>query len=285
MSIDAPTSQPASTPAPAAARTGRIPRPIKITLGLTYALALAIAIALPHAGIAPLISIFAPLTAMAITVTWFEPKGTRRATWAAVGWGWPGLRMLAISLALPAAILATSFGAAGLVGIASFPSLGITGNGTAALVQTLLTGTLFIMGEEIAWRGFVYPRLSIALGQKRGAITTGAAHAAFHLPLLLLTTSYQSAGNRLIVVPMVMVTITAAGVVYAWSRQVSGSVWPAALIHNAFNTFVDLGLAVSVAGSAAALAYVTTETGVFTMLLVLAAAGWTLTRTWDQNKK
>ena len=28
------------------------------------------------------------------------------------------------------------------------------------------------------------------------AVATGAIHAVFHLPLLLITTTYQSAGNR-----------------------------------------------------------------------------------------
>jgi uncharacterized protein len=278
MTIDATIS--ASAPVRPAS-PARIPKAVRLCLGLTYALALTIAIAMPHMGLAPLLSIFAPITAMAITITITEPKGARRAAWSAVGWRWPGFRMLAISLLLPAAVLVASFGGAGLLGVATFPDLHINGLGVVDLmVFSLPLGTVMILGEEIVWRGFIYPRLSPTLGMKRAAITTGVFHAVFHLPLLLLTTTYQSAGNRLIVVPMVMVTIAAAGVIYAWSREVSGSVWPAAVIHNAFNTFVDLGLMVSVAGSAAALAYVTTETGVLTMLLVVATAAWFLTRTW-----
>ena len=41
---------------------------------------------------------------------------------------------------------------------------------------------------------------------------TGAFHAIFHLPLLLLTTTYQNKGKHSMIVPMVMITLTLAGV-------------------------------------------------------------------------
>jgi hypothetical protein len=47
---------------------------------------------------------------------------------------------------------------------------------------------------------------------RRAALVTGAFHGIFHLPLLLIATTYQSEGKRWIVVPMVMVTLTLAGV-------------------------------------------------------------------------
>jgi uncharacterized protein len=51
----------------------------------------------------------------------------------------------------------------------------------------------------------------------------------YHLPLLTLTTTYQSAGNRWIVVPMVMVTITLSGVWYGWLRLRFRTIWPVSL--------------------------------------------------------
>ena len=43
---------------------------------------------------------------------------------------------------------------------------------------------------------------------RSAAVLTGACHAIYHVPLLTLTTTYQYAGSRWIVVPMVIVTIT-----------------------------------------------------------------------------
>ena len=50
---------------PSPARTYRPQRQIVVYLCFTYGLALAIALALPHAGIAPLITIAVPVTAVA----------------------------------------------------------------------------------------------------------------------------------------------------------------------------------------------------------------------------
>jgi uncharacterized protein len=58
-------------------------------LAVSYLLALTIALALPHAGIAPLISIAVPVVAVAITVLVTMRPGRRRAAWVAVGFGLP----------------------------------------------------------------------------------------------------------------------------------------------------------------------------------------------------
>ena len=57
---------------------------------------------------------------------------------------------------------------------------------------------------------FLLVRLGVVMSGRRAALAAGACHALFHLPLLTLTTTYQSAGNRWIVVPMVMATLTSA---------------------------------------------------------------------------
>jgi hypothetical protein len=58
---------------PAPPRTDRPLRQVVVYLGITYAIALAIALALSHAGIAPLISIAAPVIAVALTTAFMSP--------------------------------------------------------------------------------------------------------------------------------------------------------------------------------------------------------------------
>src|SRR4029450_6804937 len=61
-------------------------RPRRQTVGfLCIAYDMALAIALPRAGIAPLITIAVPVTAVALTVAFAVPRGQRRAIWAGVG--------------------------------------------------------------------------------------------------------------------------------------------------------------------------------------------------------
>jgi membrane protease YdiL (CAAX protease family) len=186
--------------------------------------------------------------------------------------------MLVVAVVGPLAIVGLSFVVAAAVGVVRFraPDGGVASELLGLAGATLVFGIVFL-GEEIGWRGFLLLRLGVVLEGRRAALVTGACHAVFHLPLLTLTTTYQYAGSRWIVVPMVMATLTLAGVWYGWLRLRSGSVWPVSLSHSAFNNFMDSAAGVAVATSPAAMAYTTTETGVVTLLIVLVVAVYLLT--------
>jgi uncharacterized protein len=259
----------------------RTPRPILqalVFLGITYSLALAIALALPHAGIAPLISIAVPVMAVALTTVFCVPRALQTQVWAAVGFGWPGSFPLLVAVLGAVVFVGLSFGVALMLGVVRFaePGWGLSNDIVKFVAGTAVFSVVFL-GEEIGWRGFLLLRLAEITSGRRAALITGACHAVFHLPLLVLTTTYQSAGNRWIIVPMVMVTLTMAGVWYAWLRTWSGSIWPVTVSHAGFNTIVEALGAAAIVTSPAALAYVTTETGVVTMLLLVGVAGALLT--------
>jgi uncharacterized protein len=264
---------------PAPLRTYRPLRQIVVYLCITYGLTLAVAVALPNAGITPLIAIAFPVIAMALTVVFTVPRGQRRAVWAAVGFNPRRGRGLLIAVLGPAAIVALSFGVAAAFGVVQFSGLppGF-GRGVLNLTVTILIFAVVFLGEEIGWRGYLLFRVAELTSGRRAALITGAFHAIFHLPLLLLTTTYQGEGKRWIVVPMVMVTLTLAGVWYGWLRLWSGSIWPVSLSHSAFNNLMETVAGVAVVTSPATMAYVTTETGVVTMIIMVFVAGFLLTR-------
>jgi membrane protease YdiL (CAAX protease family) len=109
-------------------------------------------------------------------------------------------------------------------------------------------------------------------------LITGLLHGIYHLPLMLLTTFYHGEGNRLIVLPLFLLTLTIAGVAYGYLRLTTNSVWPAALAHLAFNTYwVYLG-AFTVAVSPLALEYLAGESGLLTILSLAAVVVWLLVR-------
>jgi uncharacterized protein len=264
---------------PAPPRTYRPLRQIVVYLCITYGLTLAIALALPHAGIAPLIAIAVPVIAVALTVAFTIPRGQRRAVWAGVGFNPRRGRGLLIAVVGPAVIIAVSFGVAAAFGVVSFPGLGPGfGRGVLNVALTTIIFAVVFLGEEIGWRGFLLFRLAELMSGRRAAVVTGAFHAIFHLPLLVLTTTYQSEGKRWIVVPVVMVTLTLAGVWYGWLRLWSGSIWPVSLSHSAFNNLMETVAGVAITTSPAMMAYVTTETGVATMIIMVLVAAYLLTR-------
>ena len=264
---------------PSPARTYRPQRQIVVYLCFTYGLALAIALALPHAGIAPLITIAVPVTAVALTVALVVPRGQRRTVWAGVGFNPRRGRGLLIAVVGPAVVIAVSFSVAAAFGVVRFPTPGPGfGSAVLSLAITTIIFTVVLLGEEIGWRGYLLFRLAELTSGRRAAVLTGAFHAIFHLPLLLLTTTYQSEGKRWIVVPVVMVTLTLAGVWYGWLRLWSGSIWPVSLSHSAFNNLMEGVAGAAIATSPAMMAYVTTETGVVTMIIMVLLAGYLLTR-------
>jgi uncharacterized protein len=264
---------------PAPPRTYRPLRQIVVFLCITYGLTLAISIALPHAGITPLIAIAFPVIAVALTVAFTVPRGQRRAVWAGVGFNPRRGRGLLIAVLGPAVIVAVSFGVAAAFGVAQFSGLppGF-GRGVLNVALTTIIFAVVFLGEEIGWRGYLLFRVAELTSGRRAALVTGAFHAIYHLPLLLIATTYQSAGNRWIVVPMVMVTLTLAGVWYGWLRLWSGSIWPVTLAHSAFNNLMETAASLAIATSPATMAYVTTETGVVTMIILVLVAGYLLTR-------
>jgi uncharacterized protein len=115
------------------------------------------------------------------------------------------------------------------------------------------------------------------------ALAVGFIHGMFHVPLMMLTTTYNNVGNRWIVVPTVVVTLTAAGVFYAWLKDRSGSVWPVAVAHGTVNVLID-GAAYAAILSPVAFAYTATESGFVTMVtaMVLGAVLLVRGRTWGR---
>jgi uncharacterized protein len=264
---------------PAPPNTDHPGRQIVVYLGITYALALGIALALPHAGLAPLISIAVPAIAVALTIFLVVPRGRRRIVWGAVGFHPRRGRGLLIAFLGTVVVIGLSFAVAAALGVVSFPAPG-PGFGRAVLNTAIgiVVFTVVLLGEEIGWRGFLLFRLAELTSGRRAALLTGVFHAIFHLPLLLLTTTYQSEGKRWIVVPMVMVTLTLAGVWYGWLRLWSGSIWPVSLSHSTFNNVMEGVAGAAVTTSPATMAYVTTETGVVTMLILVLLSAYLLIR-------
>ena len=96
-----------------------------------------------------------------------------------------------------------------------------------------------ILGEEIGWRGFLVPELAKIMPFPAVALVSGFIWALFHWPLMLLGLY----GNDVTPLPFQLITfsifITATGVIMAYYRLKSGSVWPAVVYHASSNIFIQ----------------------------------------------
>lgn len=241
-------------------------------LALAFSLAIGIAVAIPHAGINTLLSAFAPITALVVITFTATPRGRRRALWGEFGLKRTGKHMWAFALIVPMLLAGSAYGAAIVLDVADLRDIDLTSTGVAAwslnLVSTLAFMTVLFLAEELGWRGYLLPRIQQLTSRRRAAVVTGFVHGCFHLPLILIATTYDEHGSRWLVAPIVVATITMGGVFYAYLWDRTHTVWPVAMAHGAVNTAFAVGAGAVVATSDADLAYVAGESGIATFAAV-----------------
>ncbi len=102
------------------------------------------------------------------------------------------------------------------------------------------------LGEELGWRGWLLPKL-MPLGPIAAIVISGVIWGLWHAPLILLGYNYPDAPGWLGLTAMVGMCIV-FGAVFGWLRLRSGSVWPPALAHAAFNGAAGSYLLFAMAG-------------------------------------
>src|SRR5215216_6270501 len=248
-----------------------------------YALALSLGFAtlllVPVFGaLITILHMFTPLLAVLLMLLVVTRDGYTKAGWAVLGLHRAGFRAWGLALLLPGLVLGFGYSVVWLTGIASFnlpPSELVTL--PLNLVLTMLLDVPLAFGEEIGWRGYLLPQLSSS-GRRRALLLSGLLQGIWHLPMLLLTPYYHSAGNPLIVVPLFLATLTLTGVIYGELRLMTGSMWPAALAHGAGNSFWSTLSGLTITTSPLVLEYLAGESGILPLLGLVVVAGWVLYR-------
>lgn len=222
---------------------------------------------------------FAPLLAVLLMLLVLTPDGYRKSAWQSLGLQQAGLSAWPLALLLPLVLLGASFEITTLVGVAHWqlPADTTWGAFLLNLLPELVIDTLFALGEEIGWRGYLLPKLS-RLGTVRAALLCGLLHGLWHLPMILLTPFYHGEGNRWIVIPLFLLMLTLGGVFYSYLRLSSHSLWPVAIGHGAFNAFWSAFTALAVPTSSLWMEYLSGESGVIPLLLALVAVTFLLRR-------
>jgi uncharacterized protein len=106
-------------------------------------------------------------------------------------------------------------------------------------IVNLLPAMLMSLGEEIGWRGFLVPELSKWIGFQKASLLSGVIWGAWHLPGIF-SGDYGSLDTPLVfrlVCFAAMVLFT--GVIFAWLRIMSGSLWPVVIMHAVHNNVIQ----------------------------------------------
>jgi uncharacterized protein len=225
------------------------------------------------------IHMYTPTLAVLIMMLVVTRDGYSKAGWATLGLHRLGLRWWLLALIGPLVVMSAVYGIVWNTGMAQFA---LPDGFTLAKLATNVAIGIGIssavgLGEEIGFRGYLLPRLT-QLGTARALLLSGLMHAIWHFPLMLMTPVYPILGNWLIVGPIILLTITAAGVFYGYLQLSSKSVWPSTLAHGVINTAFDFFPLLTVTAAPLALEYLAGEKGVLTLAATALSAGVILYR-------
>jgi uncharacterized protein len=245
-----------------------------------YAIALALCVGL--AALAPMLGataiklmMFAPLVAVLAMMLIVTHDGRTREGWLSLGLHRPGLSGWGLALLVPLSVLGFAYACVWLSGIAVFAVPADVGSWPLYILDLLVSIVVVALmggvGEEVGWRGYLLPRL-MSLGVLPALLVSGFLHGVFHLPAMLWTPHYHTGADPALAVPLFLATLTMAGVCYGYLRLMTGSVWPAAIAHSAFNIFWDRLNAFTQSDSRLVLEYLAGESGVLTLSALTIAA-------------
>ena len=119
----------------------------------------------------------------------------------------------------------------------------------AAVLAASLTIAPFVnmipaFGEELGWRGMLFPTLAERMSERNAALVSGVIWGLWHAPAIAMGHNYGMghAGFPIGGILTMTLACTAMACWLSLLRQRSGSVWPCALAHGAFNAIANLGL-------------------------------------------
>lgn len=105
----------------------------------------------------------------------------------------------------------------------------------ALLLPSMISG----LGEEIGWRGFLFPELAASLGLRAACLVTGVIWTLWHVPAFLH--GYGTEGTpKAYQIACFSAMVMCSAVVMGWLRVRSGSIWPCVIVHATHNAAIQL---------------------------------------------
>ena len=118
----------------------------------------------------------------------------------------------------------------------------------SCITYTPFLNMFFALGEEVGWRGFLYPQLKSKFGYKSGNIIGGVIWGIWHWPLIwLIGYEYGTDYIGFPVTGMLLFCIITIGlgIICDWLYEKSDCIWLPALLHGSFNSAATIPLSVT----------------------------------------
>jgi uncharacterized protein len=165
-----------------------------------------------------------------------------RATLPLHRWGATGAQVVLWPVVLPLAVYGAAYAIAWNVGFAQWSPGGGRWTTSSQIVLNLIVnltilgifGTFTALGEEIAWRGYLQPRLDAA-GVRNSVLLVSLAWTAFHTPISV-GMGYVDIGNLWKSIGLSAAFDLSLAFIWAHESYRARSLWPAVFFHSFHNT-------------------------------------------------
>jgi membrane protease YdiL (CAAX protease family) len=175
-----------------------------------------------------------------------------------IGWNLRPVKWLALAWAIPILYGFAAYAPLWLTGLGAVPNptflerarltLNLQAGSDAMVILSafgfitlinLIPSMVFSLGEEIGWRGFLVPELSKWINLRKAGLLSGLIWAGWHLPGIL-SGEYGTEGTPFAYQLLCFtVMVVSSGMLFAWIRIKSGSLWPAVILHAVHNNVIQ----------------------------------------------
>lgn len=107
----------------------------------------------------------------------------------------------------------------------------------AVITVGVLVGSVSALGEEIGWRGFLQSKMQ-QVGIRRSYLFIGLIWAIWHWPLILFS-NYATSSLPALSLLLFTVCIVSFAFIIGWLKDISGSVFVAAIAHGSHNLWMQ----------------------------------------------
>lgn len=177
---------------------------------------------------------------------------------SSLGWGWGKGKYQIISFLLPLGFVAISYAVIWLLGLGEWYNtdflltkkeaynLSEWNNISILLFHFTITATITFMltlpsvlGEELAWRGFLVPELAKFMTFTNVALISGFIWSVFHYPLIFLGLYGNSETPLTYQLTMFTLYIMGWSMIMTYLRYKTNSLWTAVIFHASGNVFMQ----------------------------------------------
>jgi membrane protease YdiL (CAAX protease family) len=175
-----------------------------------------------------------------------------------IGWKF-SLKWISIGWLFPVVYATVAYSAIWVLGLGDVPSptflerarltLGMNSESDTLIIVSaffyitiinVIPSAIMALGEEIGWRGFLVPELSEWVGLKKAGFISGIIWGTWHLPGILFGNYGQTETPLWFRLTCFTILVISTGILLAWLRMKSGSIWPVVIFHATHNGVIQM---------------------------------------------